>query len=172
MRGLLILIAAALLSACGFQLRGSYSLPWETLYIALPEFDPMRAEIKRNIEGATQTRIVTDQKEAQAMLVIVRNDAMRSILSLDAKGNQREIQLTRVFAYSLQDAKGKALGPAGQIILQRDMGYDENLIYAKQGEEVMIQREMQEDLVQQLMRRLAAFRPDPVQPAPSATPAK
>jgi LPS-assembly lipoprotein len=165
MRGLAIVLVAALLSACGFHLRGSYSLPWETLHISLPEFDILRAEIKRNIEAATQTRIVADRKEAQATLVISRNDALRSILSLDAKGNQREIQLTRVFVYSLQDDKGKALGPAGQIVLQRDMTYDENLIYAKQGEEAMIQREMQDDLVQQLMRRLAAFKPEADRPA-------
>lgn len=172
MRGLAIVLIAALLSACGFHLRGSYNLPWETLYISLPEFDPLRADIKRNIEAATQTRVVADRKEAQATLVILRNDALRSILSLDAKGNQREIQLTRAFAYGLQDAQGKALGPGGQIILQRDMTYDENLIYAKQGEEVMIQREMQDDLVQQLMRRLAAFKPAPPETAKPATPAK
>lgn len=161
MRGLAILFIAALLSACGFHLRGSYTLPWETLYINLPKFDVLRAELKRNIEASTQTQIVNDPKQAQASLVILRNDSLRNILSLDAKGNQREIQLTRAFVYQLKDAKGKPLGPNGQIVLQRDMTYDDNLIYAKQGEEAMIQREIQDDLVQQLLRRLAAFKPDP-----------
>ena len=161
MRGLIIVLAASLLAACGFHLRGDYSLPWDTLYIGLPEYDSLRADLKRTIEATTRTRVVGEGQTSQATLVILRNEALRNILSLDAKGNQREIQLTRAFAFRLQDSQGKALGPAVQILLQRDMTYDENLIYAKQGEEATIQREMQDDLVQQLMRRLAAFKPAP-----------
>lgn len=159
MRGLFVSIVALVLAACGFQLRGSYSLPWETLYLGLPETDAMHAMIKRNIEAATQTRIVGDPKEAQASLVILRNDQAKNILSLSGTGLVREFQLVRNFVYRIQDASGKELVPASQIVLQREMTFDDARLFAKEAEEQMILREMQTDLVQQLLRRLAAAKP-------------
>lgn len=158
MRSLAIVLFVTLLSACGFHLRGSYNLPFDTLYIALPDFDPLRAEIKRNLEASTQARVVDDPKKAKASLAITNNQQLRSILSLNAKGLVREIQLTRVFAYRLVDPDGKELAPTSQIIIQREMTYDDEQLLAKGSEEGMIVREMQSDLVQQLLRRLSVVK--------------
>lgn len=159
MRVLLVALFSLLLAGCGFQLRGSYTMPWETLYLGLPESDAMRAMIKRNIEASTSTRIVNNPKEAQASLVILRNDQAKNILSLSGTGLVREFQLVRYFAYRIQDADGKELVPASQIMLTREMTFDDTRIFAKEAEEAMILREMQTDLVQQLLRRLAAAKP-------------
>lgn len=157
MRVLLVALFSLLLAGCGFQLRGSYNLPWDTLAIVgVPENNDLYFQIKRGIEAGSTTKIAADAKEAQASLVILRNDQLKSILSLSATGLVREFQLTRTFIYRVMDAKGKELLPQGQIILQRDMTFDDERIFAKEAEEGMIWREMQQDLVQQLMRRLAA----------------
>ena len=156
MRSLIIFLCVAMLSACGFQLRGSYNLPWETLHIGLPENSELYYQIKRGIEVGSQTKVTTDAKQASASLVILRNDQAKSILSLSGKGLVREFQLTRTLAYRIQDAQGKELLPMSQIVLQRDMTFDDERIFAKEAEELSIWREMQQDLVQQLLRRLAA----------------
>lgn len=161
MRGLYILLLAVSLSACGFHLRGSYTLPWDTLYLGLPENNEMHAQMKRGIEASTPTRILNDANQAQASLVILGNTQSKSILSLSGTGLVREFQLTRVFAYKIQDAAGKELVPANQIILQRDMTFDDAHLFAKEAEETMIWKEMQNDLVQQLLRRLAAIKLKP-----------
>ncbi len=153
---LLLLLLAFTLSACGFQLRGTYNLPWETLHVALPENSELYFQIKRSIEAGTLTKIVPDAKQASASLVILRNEQHKSILSLSAKGLVREFQLTRTFMYRVQDASGKELLPTSQIILQRDMTFDDERIFAKEAEEALIWREIQQDMVQQLLRRLAA----------------
>jgi len=156
MRTLLISALFLMLAACGFQLRDSYSLPWETLHLGMPENSEMYAQIRRSVEAATQTRIVKDPKAAQASLVILRNDQAKNILSLSATGLVREFQLTRSFVYRIQDANGKELAPASQIILQREMNFDDKRIFASEAEEATLWRDMQSDLVQQLLRRLAA----------------
>jgi LPS-assembly lipoprotein len=156
MRTLAVVLLTVLLTACGFQLRGSYNLPWETLHINLPENSELYFQIKRGIEAGSQTKVITDAKQASASLVILRNDQHKSILSLSATGLVREFQLTRTFSYRIQDAQGKELLPMSQIVLQRDMTFDDTRIFAKEAEEVMILREMQTDIVQQLLRRLAA----------------
>lgn len=151
------LLFVSVLSACGFQLRGSYSLPWETLAISgLPENSELYFQIKRSIESGSLTKVVTDAKQAKASLVVLRNDQHKSILSLSAKGLVREFQLTRSFLYRVQDAQGKEIQPASQIVLQREMTFDDERVFAKEAEEAIIWREMQTDLVQQLLRRLAA----------------
>jgi LPS-assembly lipoprotein len=158
----IVLLLALVLSACGFQLRGSYNLPWETLSVnGLPENNELYFQIRRNIESSSQTRLVTNPKEAQAILQVLRDTQHKSILSLSAKGLVREFQLTRTFSYRIVDAAGKEIVPPSQIILQREMTFDDQQIFAKEAEEVLIVREMQTDLVQQLLRRLAAVKPKP-----------
>jgi LPS-assembly lipoprotein len=161
MRALVILLLTVTLAACGFQLRGSYTLPWDTLYIGFPENTPIYADIKRGIEASTQTRIVTDPKKAQASFIVLADLPTRTILSLNAAGQVREFQLTRSFVYKIQDTSGKELVPSNQIILQREMTFDDAHLLPKEAEEVMIQREMQQDLVQQLLRRLSSLKLKP-----------
>jgi LPS-assembly lipoprotein len=154
---ILILLFAFVLSACGFQLRGSYFLPWETLAISgVPENSELYFQIKRGIEASSQTKVVADATAAQASLVVLQNLQHKAILSLSGKGLVREFQLTRTFMYRIQDAQGNEVLPAGQIVLQRDLSFDDERIFAKEAEELVIWREMQTDLVQQLLRRLAA----------------
>ncbi len=50
---LLVLATLSCSAACGFQLRGAYTLPFDTLYIAQPEVSELRAVIKRNVEAST-----------------------------------------------------------------------------------------------------------------------
>lgn len=154
---LLVLFLTFALSACGFQLRGSYSLPWETLAISgVPENNELYFQIRRSIEAGSLTKVVADVKQANATLVVLQNLQHKAILSLSAKGLVREFQLTRTFQYRVQDTQGKEILPVSQIILQRDMTFDDERIFAKEAEEALIWREMQQDLVQQLLRRLAA----------------
>ena len=163
----LIVLATLLLSACGFHLRGAYSLPFDTLYIALPETSELRAVIKRNIEASTQTRVVGTAKEAQATLAILGDAPLKRILSLNSAGRVREYQLTRTFTFRVVDTAGKEYLPRSTIVISRDMTFDDSAVLAKEAEEVLLWRDIQNDLVQQLMRRLAATKPRAVEDATS-----
>jgi LPS-assembly lipoprotein len=46
-----------------------------------------------------------------------------------------------------------------EIVQQRDISFNESAVLAKEAEEVLLYRDMQSDIVQQLLRRLAAVRP-------------
>ena len=163
----LIVLATLILSACGFDLRGAYSLPFDTLYIALPETSELRAVIKRNIEASTQTRVVGTAKEAQATLAILGDAPLKRILSLNSAGRVREYQLTRTFTFRVVDTAGKEYLPRSTIVISRDMTFDDSAVLAKEAEEVLLWRDIQNDLVQQLMRRLAATKPRAVEDATS-----
>ena len=53
---------------------------------------------------------------------------------------------------------GKELIPETELLQQRDISFNESAVLAKEAEEALLYRDMQTDIVQQLMRRLAAVK--------------
>ena len=78
------------------------------------------------------------------------------VLSLNASGQVREFQLRLRFRFRLRTLAGKELIPEVEILLQRDISFNESAVLAKEAEEALLYRDMQSDIVQQIMRRLAA----------------
>jgi len=152
----LIVLCATLLSACGFKLRGNYDLPFDTLYISLPESNELYASLKRNIEAGTRTRIVGNREEAQAMLTVVYDRTTQGILSLSGTGRVTEYQLVRTFAFRVIDKDSRDIIPQREIVLRRDLPYSDDVVLAKASETELLIRDMQSDLVNQILRRLAA----------------
>ena len=152
----IILCLAGLLAACGFQLRGSYALPFKTMSIALPPNTPLYALLKRNIESSSPTRIVEDAKDAEATLSVLFDRNEKSILSLNSAGRAREYELIRTFRFKVSGQNGAEYIPPSQIVIRRDMTYSDELVLSKDAEEALIWRDIQNDLVQQLLRRLSA----------------
>ncbi len=60
--------------------------------------------------------------------------------------------------YSLNDRDGKVIYPDSLIQLTRDFTYDDNLYLAKNAEEAFLYRDLEEDAVQQILRRLRSAR--------------
>ena len=58
-------------TVCGFQLRGSQTLPVERLYLALPINSPIGAEISRVVRSSTNANVVPDRKDAQAIVELL-----------------------------------------------------------------------------------------------------
>jgi LPS-assembly lipoprotein len=152
----IILCLAGLLAACGFQLRGSYALPFKTMSIALPPNTPLYAQLKRNIEASSPTRIVDDAKDAEATLSVLADHQEKSILSLNSAGRAREYELVRTFRFKVSGQNGAEYIPPSQIVIRRDMTYSDELVLSKDAEEALLWRDMQNDLLQQLLRRLSA----------------
>lgn len=161
---LTLLAAATILSACGFRLRGSFDtpLPFETLHIAQPETSELHAALKRSIEATGKTRIVKEAKDAQAVLSVLGDSQQKNILSLSAAGRVREFQLVRTFGFRLHDPKGRDFMPPGTIVVRRDITFSDEQVLSKESEEALLWRDMQVDLVQQLLRRLAAAKTRPL----------
>jgi LPS-assembly lipoprotein len=158
MRKLLAVLCLCLLTACGFKLRGNYDLPFDTLYIGLPESNELYAALKRNIEVSTKTRVIDTREEAQAVLIVVHDRTTKGILSLSGTGRVTEYQLVRAFAFRVMDRGGKDIIPQSEVVLRRDLPYSDNTVLAKAAETELLAHDMQSDLVNQILRRLSAAR--------------
>ena len=148
----------ALLSGCGFHLRGPQALDFATVHINVPEQSEFGAQLRRLIATTGTTRVEEDAARAEARLQILANDRGREILSLTGAGKVREYQLVQALRFQLLDRAGKALIPPTGLSARREYTFDDSQVLGKEQEEALLYRDMQNDLVQQLMRRLGAAR--------------
>ncbi len=70
----------------------------------------------------------------------------------------REFQLRIRLKFRVRGAQGQELVVPTELVQQRDISFNESAVLAKEAEEVLLYRDMQSDIVQQLLRRLAAVR--------------
>jgi LPS-assembly lipoprotein len=162
MRFALIFAFTVLLAGCGFQLRGTASLPFESIYMPPTTSPGVALDLKRNIQSGTRTTVVNDPKQAEAILEFSQEAREKHILSLAATGRVREFQLRYRVAFRVHDGKGGEFLPTTALLLTRDITFNDTDVLAKETEEQQLYRDMQFDMVQQIMRRLAAAqRPKP-----------
>jgi LPS-assembly lipoprotein len=157
-----MLALAGLLSACGFQLRGSdgsYSMPFKSIYLAFSEQSPLGIELRRNLRAGDTVNVVADAAQADALFDVLSETRGKQILSLNSQGRVREYLLTYTLVFRVRDTKGNELLSPTEINLKRPITFNETQVLAKESEEVLLYRDMQTDLVQQIMRRLAAVKP-------------
>ncbi|MCZ7653333.1 MAG: LPS assembly lipoprotein LptE [Rhodocyclaceae bacterium] len=95
-------------------------------------------------------------QEAQAVFTVLGEAREKHILSLSATGRVREFQLRYRLAYRVHDLKGREFIPPTEIVLVRDISFADERVLAKEQEEGLLYRDMQNDMVQQVLRRMAA----------------
>ena len=157
----LALALLAGLSACGFQLRGSgsqYNMPFKSIYLALPETSSLGTELRRHLRGSDKVDVVSDPARAEATFEVISENRAKSILSLNSQGRVREYLLTYTLVFRVRDASGAQVLGATEINLKRPLTFNESQVLAKESEEGLLYRDMQTDLVQQILRRLAAVK--------------
>lgn len=160
-RAVLALTTALMLSACGFQLRGSNgqaSLPFKTIHIGTVETSPLGIELRRYIRASGDTTIVTDPKQADAIIEMLNESREKATLTLNTQGRIREYSLYYRVRFRVTDNKGQELLAPTELVLKRDISFNESQVIAKEKEEEMLYRDMQSDVVQQILRRLSALK--------------
>ncbi|MHB1099394.1 MAG: LPS-assembly lipoprotein LptE [Burkholderiales bacterium] len=159
MRKLVLVFLVFMLASCGFHLRGQEKFPFESLAIS-PAGSPLAVLLKRSIESGSEARVVNAPTKSSWRLEILSEAGDRIILSLDATGQVREYQLRYKVAFRLLDDKGDVLIPRSELFLTRLLSYNISEILAKESEAVLLNHDMQSDAVDQIIRRLAAVKPD------------
>ncbi len=148
--------SAAALAGCGFQLRRPPELNFQS--IALTGFAPrslLAEELRRQL--LLQVRVLEAPDKAQVVLHALEDQRERSVVASTSAAQVRELQLRLKLNFRAHTPGGRELIPRSELLLQRDMSYSENAALAKEFEEAELFRELQADLVGQVLRRLAAI---------------
>ncbi|TDP72885.1 LPS assembly lipoprotein LptE [Roseateles toxinivorans] len=159
-RTVIATLGAGLLAACGFELKRPPVLPFDRLALLGFRADsPLGLELRRQLALSANTRVVDSPAQAEAIFEAHRDLREKVVAASTAAGQVRELQLRVRLEFSLRSAAGKELIPRTELLLKRDMNYNERDALAKEQEEALLFRAMQADVVSQVMSRLAAARP-------------
>jgi LPS-assembly lipoprotein len=151
-------LLCVLVAGCGFQLRGTADVPFESLYVP-QSAGGIGLELKRSIQAGTRAKVVDDPRQAAAILEFTEETRLKEILSLTGQGRVCEYLLRYRVGFRVHDGKGKDFVPANTVMLLRDISFNDADVLAKESEEQLLYRDMQTDMVQQILRRLAAAKP-------------
>ena len=156
------LLAMVMLSACGFRLRGSGPqpvLPFKTLFVSVSDTSPVGVQLRRNLDAMSNIEVVTDRKLADAALEVLSEGRDKQVLSLNSQGRVREYTLLYRLNFRVIDKEGRQLLAPTELVIRRIQSFNENQVLAKEAEEATLYREMQSDLVQQVLRRVSSIKP-------------
>jgi LPS-assembly lipoprotein len=164
--GLLLAAGPALagLSACGFQLRSAGDYPFKTLYANFSTTSPLGMELRRNLLGTGRITLLTEPAQmatADAVLDILSEERQQAVVGVNASGQVRELQLRLRVRFRLRTPLGQVLIEPVELSQQRDLSFTETAALSKEIEQATMYRDMQTDIVQQIMRRLSAVKPRP-----------
>ena len=150
---------ALCLSGCGFALRRAPELAFHSLFINAPNASPIGREVRRNLSSLGALNLIEDaqlQSSADAILDLLSEAREKTVVGVTVSGQVREFQLRTRLRFRLRTPQGKELIGDTELLQQRDISFNESAVLAKEAEEGLLYRDMQSDIVQQLIQRLAA----------------
>ena len=160
-RTLLLGPGSLALSACGFQLRQAPHFAFNSIFVAASPTSSLGNELKRNIRASEGIEVINEvarAEKAQVVLDVLNDQREKVVVGLNASGQVREFQLRTRLKFKLRTPQGKELIPETELLQERDISFNESAVLSKEAEENLLYRDMQTDIVQQLMRRLAAVK--------------
>jgi LPS-assembly lipoprotein len=148
-----VLIAALMITACGYHLRGSYDLPKGMNKIFLQGGSPLLQEQLNNVLKTSSGRIVDSPEKANVILRIFSDDIERRTLSFSERGRSNDIELAGHLEFDVLDPKKGVLVSREPINFRREYYNDQQDALAKDTEETVIRKEMYLQVVRQIINR-------------------
>ena len=154
-RALLAALAGTALVGCGFELRRPPKLNFSSIALAgFAPRSPLAEELRRQL--ARQVQVLESPTKVDVVLQALDDLREKSVVAQTSAAQIREFQLRLKFNFRAHTPSGRELIPRAELLLSRDLSYSEVAALAKEQEEAELYREMQADVVAQVLRRLAS----------------
>jgi LPS-assembly lipoprotein len=155
-------LLSVVLTSCGFHLRNSQVFSFETIALPTGPASPIATDIARHLGD----KVIPEQhrpgaRAAQVVLDILQEQREKTVVAVNASGQVRELQLLIRLRFKVRTPQGDVLLSTTEITQHRDITFNETSALAKEAEELLLYRDMQNDIVQQVLRRLAAVKLPP-----------
>ena len=151
-----ILIICALLASCGFHLRGQVDIPFSSVFVEGNGASAVVTNLRQIITaGGHKNRLAQSRASAEVTIQILSETSNMVIIALSGAGRVTEYQLQYRVKYRLLGQGSKEVLAPVEIVLSRDMSYNDTQPYAYADEEQFLYRDMQTDAAQQILRRIA-----------------
>lgn len=153
---------ALALPGCGFQLRGTPAFAFSSIFVIAPaDAAALGTELRRRLAANSALQVLEapgQLAQAQVVLELLSQQREKVAVGLNASGQVREFQLRTRVRFKLRNQQGIELIPEAEIAQQRDISYNDSAALAKEVEEAVLFRDQENDVAQQIMRRLATLK--------------
>jgi LPS-assembly lipoprotein len=112
-------------------------------------------ELKRGLKQKG-IQVVDDYEKDSAVLTVLENKFERRVLSVGNNAKVSEYELYSVLKFKVTDGQGKLLVEPQQVEAIRDYQFDQTQVLSSDGEEAILREQLNDQLVQSLLRRLSA----------------
>lgn len=155
-----VLGASLLLSACGFHLRGTGvdDIALKELHVSARDNN---GPTHQSVMEALRINGVTVSSAAPYHLQLLEEQQLRRALNYVSRSRSTpaEYALRHQLVYQISNSAGQALIGPETLTAERNYVRDRDNVTGSREEEVLLQREMRNDLTRQLMFRLARLSP-------------
>jgi LPS-assembly lipoprotein len=156
-----ILATVLVLTACGFEMRGTADLAFKNLYIEGGNLSIKKDLIRSlKVNGVT---VVEDIEKAELQLDLMSERRRQVILSLSGGGLVREYELVYNVDFRLRSPGQENWGAVQSIEGRRDYSFDDTDTLAKGFEQERLFEDMRDDAVREMMRLLVVQKPKNIQ---------
>jgi LPS-assembly lipoprotein len=149
---LIVLLSAALISACGFRPRGSITLPEDfgSVYVQAPIEISDELAIFLDGGGATVSKSRTD---ADAVIKVQSENYEQRVTSVDATtGKAREFELIYSLDFSVHMKDGTALVPSEHLVVRRIYVFDPTAVIGATRNVDALRVDMRRDAAERIIR--------------------
>lgn len=151
---------ALLLGGCGFTLSRPTSYAFRSIHVAGSTPLGLGPELQRQLQAGGVVEVITDPRQverADLVLEIVQELREKVVVGRTSTGAVRENQLRLRIRFRVRNREGIERIPETELVQLRDITFNESYVLAKTSEETLLYANMQTDMIQQILRRLAAL---------------
>jgi LPS-assembly lipoprotein len=152
------LLTAVMVTGCGWHLRGSGQVASNISSVHISGQDK-KGRFYRSLSRSLQANDITitdSTAEAQFNIITLNQRSTRRTATVSSGARVSEYQLTELVDVIIIAADGTQLLPKTTLSTERFFDFDENDVQSKNEEAELLKREMLDDLVRQIIRRLSA----------------
>lgn len=146
----------ASLIGCGFHLRGTADLSFNSIFIQGNTLVISKSLNKRLVTNGV--KVLDSAENADLLLEMIGEESEKRILSLSGKGKVNEFELYYRVHYRTRLAGAELWSPVQTIEARRDFSFSDANLLAKQGEEKRLNEGMQQDVISGIIRRLSTLK--------------
>jgi LPS-assembly lipoprotein len=187
------LLAAVSLSGCGWRIRGAgYNFGFKRIMVLAPGQGPvvdrslseeertkmggemaqaiagsgLAERLRRELKTRYRLQLVSRIAEAEVVCRVLQINQQRLVVGFSGSGRPREIELRTAVTFRVEDPLGRSLIATDTIELRRAISVSESEVLSTDDAEKFQISAMEEDILQQILRRLATISTyaDPARP--------
>ncbi len=157
-RWLTVVTLAVLLVGCGFQLKGAQRLALSSVAVQPSSGSALSSALSQTLAGSVSVlqgpRAALD---AQVVIDILQEQRDTTPVTKTASGEIRELRLRLRVLFRVITPAGRELIPPTELVREQEISYSETQALSKDIEQAAVFRQIQDDMVRQIVRRLSVL---------------